>query len=234
VLLFFLREIRGTERRDFPRKRVKSNYFQATLRPLTLPSSSLCGINLISQRRHEASTRQQTYYAVWFIADAITAMSIAKQTLPPLPREHVMNEIAYKIPPITKGPPPATCPRPLRLPCNYPRAGVRGLAAALTIMHNVILIMASGRARARARGDPKVRALAEEATLLRPAGSSPKWIRNALWLVLKRDNSHLSIVPTTIGDTARIVRNLDGTISGRGLMGEEGRVRVVSISPAEK
>ncbi|XP_014482400.1 PREDICTED: uncharacterized protein LOC106748421 [Dinoponera quadriceps] len=62
--------------------------------------------------------------------------------------------------------------------------------------------------RARAR---------KETTLLHPAGPSPKWVRNALWLVLKRDNSHLSIVPGTIEGTSRIGHNLDGTISlGRG------------------
>lgn len=78
-------------------------------------------------------------------------------------------------------------------------------------MHNVILItpllLPAGS---------EIRALAEETTLLHPAGPSTKWVRYALWLVLKCDNSHLSIVPGTIEGTSRIVHNLDGTISREG------------------
>lgn len=107
----------------------------------------------------------------------------------------------------------ATRPSPLQLPDNYPW-DVRQVAT-FTIMHNIILITARSPA-----GGSEVRARAQETTLLHPAGPSPKWVRNALWLVLKRDNSHLSIVPSTIEGTSRIVHNLDGTISlGRGPRG---------------
>lgn len=79
-------------------------------------------------------------------------------------------------------------------------------AATFTIMHNVILITvrrspAQNRGYVLSRGGDDI--IASRRTFPR------KWVRNALWLVLKRDNSHLSIVP----GTTRIVHNLDETIS---------------------